>query len=160
MLREACVTPLPPFCLWTSPVHTQDQQIHGWCHLHSLSSAIAWRSTESCLASLWIRSLCPSSNSAHLQTAVVNKAQQWLHFLRVLRRNKLKEKLLVSFYSATTESVVTYCISVWYAGYHVADRKALQSVIKMAERTIGCRLPSLNEISSSQFPQQKKLKNP
>ncbi|XP_041663107.1 olfactory receptor 10H2-like [Cheilinus undulatus] len=48
-------------------------------------------------------------------TAVVKKAQQRLHLLRVLRRNPVKERLLVAFYRSTIESVLTYGITAWYA---------------------------------------------
>lgn len=48
-------------------------------------------------------------------TAAVKKAQQRLHFLRILKQNHLQEKLLVSFYHCSIESVLTYCISAWYA---------------------------------------------
>ena len=82
-------------------------------------------------------------------SAVVKKAQQQLHFLRVLRRNNLEEKLLVTFYRSTIESVLAYAITVWYAGSTAADRKRLQRVIRSAERITGCPLPSLDDISSS-----------
>lgn len=41
-------------------------------------------------------------------TAVVKKAQQELHFLRILRKTNLQEKLLVSFYCCSIESVLAY----------------------------------------------------
>ena len=82
-------------------------------------------------------------------SAVVKKAQQRLHFLRVLKRNKLEEKLLVTFYRSTIESVLAFSITVWYAGCTVADRKRLQRVIRSAEKTIGSPLPSLDDIASS-----------
>ena len=49
-------------------------------------------------------------------TAAVKKAQQRLHFLRILRRNNLEEKLLVTFYRSTMERMLAYAITVWYAG--------------------------------------------
>ncbi|KAK0146755.1 hypothetical protein N1851_013962 [Merluccius polli] len=51
--------------------------------------------------------------------ATVKKAQQRLHFLRVLRRTNLEEKLLVTFYRATIESILTYGITAWHAGCSV-----------------------------------------
>lgn len=36
-------------------------------------------------------------------TVMLRKAQQRLHFFRVLRRNNMEKKLLVAFYQATTE---------------------------------------------------------
>lgn len=41
-------------------------------------------------------------------TAAVKKAQWRLHFLRVLRRNRLDERLLVTFYRSTIESLLAY----------------------------------------------------
>ena len=46
-------------------------------------------------------------------TAIVKKAQQRLHFLRILRKNNLQQNLMVTFYRSTIESVLAYCISVW-----------------------------------------------
>lgn len=82
-------------------------------------------------------------------TATVKKAQQRLHFLRILRKNNLDMKLLMSFYRSTIESLLTYCITVWHSSCTEADRKWCQSVVKAAQRIIGCPLPSLSEIYNS-----------
>ena len=84
-------------------------------------------------------------------TAVVKKAQQRLHFLRVLRRNNLEEKLLVLFYRATIESTLSYCITAWYAGCSAADKRALQRVINTAQKITGCSLLTLEDIASSRY---------
>nr|XP_033468764.1 mas-related G-protein coupled receptor member A4-like [Epinephelus lanceolatus] len=81
--------------------------------------------------------------------ASVKKAQQRLHFLRVLSGNNLEKKLLVAFYRAAIESVLTYNITVWYAGCSAVDKKALQRVVRTAQRIIGCSLPSLEDIATS-----------
>jgi len=81
--------------------------------------------------------------------AVAKKAQQRLHFLRILRKTNLQEKLLLSFYRCSIESVLAYCIPVWYAGCSAADRRALQRVINTAQKNIGCSLPSLEDLFSS-----------
>ncbi|XP_026013476.1 uncharacterized protein LOC113015630 [Astatotilapia calliptera] len=47
------------------------------------------------------------------------------------------------------ESILTYCIGVWYASCTVAQRKALQGVINAAQRTIGCPLLKLKDLHSS-----------
>uniref|UniRef100_A0A1A8E6L0 Alkylated DNA repair protein AlkB homologue 8 N-terminal domain-containing protein n=1 Tax=Nothobranchius kadleci TaxID=1051664 RepID=A0A1A8E6L0_NOTKA len=80
-------------------------------------------------------------------TALVKKAQQRLHFLRVLKWNRLQTNLLVPFYRAVIESVMTYAIPVWYAGCTVADKNRYQRVIRAAEKVIGCTLPSLDTIA-------------
>ncbi|KAI4894933.1 hypothetical protein NFI96_022975 [Prochilodus magdalenae] len=77
---------------------------------------------------------------------------QWsrrLYFLRVLRKNNLQEKLLVSYYRSGIESVLTYCISTWYSSCSVAERRALQRVINTAQKIIGCPLPCLEDLFSS-----------
>ncbi|KAK0136437.1 putative nuclease HARBI1 [Merluccius polli] len=82
-------------------------------------------------------------------TAVVKKAQQRIHFLRVLRRNNLESKLLETFYRSCIGSLLTHCISVWYASCTVADKKRLQRVVKTTQRIIGHPLPSLDSIYTS-----------
>lgn len=58
--------------------------------------------------------------------ALVKKAQQRLHCLRVLKNNNLAQELLVSFYRCTIESVLSYCIPVWYASCTAQEKAALQ----------------------------------
>ncbi len=81
--------------------------------------------------------------------ALVKKAQQRLHFLRVLRKNNLDQKLLLAFYRSSVESVLTYCLSVWYSGSTAEDKNAVQRVIKTAQKIIGCPLPTLEQLSTS-----------
>ncbi len=54
----------------------------------------------------------------------------------------MDRRLLIRFYHATVESVLTYCITVWYAGCSAADKRRLQGVVRTAEKIIGCQLPS------------------
>ncbi|KAL0199254.1 hypothetical protein M9458_007794, partial [Cirrhinus mrigala] len=86
-----------------------------------------------------------SVNTAEL----LKKAQQRLYFLRTLRKNNITQRLLVSFYSATVESILTYCICIWYPSCTVAQKKALQRVINTAQKIVGCPLPSLEDLHSS-----------
>ncbi len=62
-------------------------------------------------------------------TAITKKAQQRLHFLRVLKNNNLKEKLLETFNPSAVESLLTYCITVWYCSCTEAERKGIQRII-------------------------------
>lgn len=82
-------------------------------------------------------------------TAVIRKGQRRLHFLRMLRKNSLEEQLMVTFYRSAVESLLTYCITVWYASCTEADRKAIQRVINTAQKIIGCPLPSLGDLYNS-----------
>ncbi len=83
-------------------------------------------------------------------TAVIKKARQRLHFLRILRKNYLNGKLLVNFYHCSIESVLTYCITVWHARSSEVDKRGLQMIIKAAERITGSPLPSLKDLYNSQ----------
>ncbi len=51
-----------------------------------------------------------------------------------------------NFYSGAIESVLTQCISVWYNNATNQDCKALQRVVRLAERISGSTLPSLQDI--------------
>ncbi|KAK0131847.1 hypothetical protein N1851_033363 [Merluccius polli] len=64
----------------------------------------------------------------------VKKAQQRLHFLRILRKHHLEEKLLLSFYRCSIESVLAYCISTSYTSCSAADKKALLRIINTAQK--------------------------
>ncbi len=54
--------------------------------------------------------------------------------------------ILKTFYSGAIESVLTQCISVWYNNATNQDCKALQRVVRLAERISGSALPSLQDI--------------
>ena len=81
---------------------------------------------------------------------IVKKAQQRLHFLRVLRKNNLECNLMVAFCRTTIESILTYCISAWYFGFTAADNRALQRV-NTGQKITGCSLPSLECIARSRY---------
>uniref|UniRef100_A0A3B3BNL8 Reverse transcriptase domain-containing protein n=1 Tax=Oryzias melastigma TaxID=30732 RepID=A0A3B3BNL8_ORYME len=81
--------------------------------------------------------------------AVVKKTQQRLHFLRILRRCDLDQRLLVNFYRCSVESILTYSLNVWYPGSTSLDRKAVQRVRNTAQRIIGCPLRPLATQSRS-----------
>ncbi len=74
------------------------------------------------------------------------KARQRLYHLRQLRKFRVSPTILKTFYSGTIESVLTQCISVWYGNSSSQDCKALQRVVRLAERISGSALPSLQDI--------------
>ena len=55
--------------------------------------------------------------------------------------------MMVHFYSAIIESILTSSITVWYAA--ARDKARLQRIIHSAEKVIGCSLPSLQDLYSS-----------
>uniref|UniRef100_A0A9J8C9S4 Reverse transcriptase domain-containing protein n=1 Tax=Cyprinus carpio carpio TaxID=630221 RepID=A0A9J8C9S4_CYPCA len=83
--------------------------------------------------------------TTHIQTQV-NKARQRLYHLRQLRKFRVSPAILKTFYSGAIESVLTQCISVWYGNSSSHDCKALQRVVRLAERISGSALPSLQDI--------------
>ncbi len=83
--------------------------------------------------------------TTHIQTQV-KKARQRLYHLRQLRKLRVSPTILKTFYSGTIESVLTQCISVWYGNSSSQDCKALQRVVRLAERISGSALPSLQDI--------------
>ncbi len=74
------------------------------------------------------------------------KARERLYHLRQLRKLRVSPAILKTFYSGAIESVLTQCISVWYNNATNQDCKALQRVVRLAERISGSTLPSLQDI--------------
>lgn len=99
--------------------------------------------------------------STHLDT-VVRKARQRLYHLRRLKKFKASNTVLQSFYTSTIESILTGCITAWYGNTTMQDRKALQRVVRSAERTIGRQLPNLGDIYCKRCKDKTKniLKDP
>ncbi|KAI3363340.1 hypothetical protein L3Q82_011965, partial [Scortum barcoo] len=77
------------------------------------------------------------------------QAHQRLYFLRRLRRAGLGSSVLTSFYRCVVESVLSSCIIVWHGSCSAAEKKALQRVVKAAQRTVGCSLPTTTDIYTS-----------
>uniref|UniRef100_A0AAV2IZK1 Alkylated DNA repair protein AlkB homologue 8 N-terminal domain-containing protein n=1 Tax=Knipowitschia caucasica TaxID=637954 RepID=A0AAV2IZK1_KNICA len=53
-------------------------------------------------------------------SSLIKKAQQRMYFLRQLRKAKLPAQMLVQFYTAIIESILTSSITVWFAGATVS----------------------------------------
>ncbi len=83
--------------------------------------------------------------TAHIQTQV-KKARQRLYHLWQLRKFRVSPAILENLYSGTIESVLTQCISVWFGNSLNQDCKALQRLVRVAERISGSALPSLQDI--------------
>ena len=76
-------------------------------------------------------------------TSIANTAQQRMFFLRQLRKFGVNRKILIQFYRAVTESVLTFWISIWYGSASVHDQKLL---VRVASKLTGCVLPSQESI--------------
>lgn len=77
------------------------------------------------------------------------KVQQRLYVLRVLRKNSIPHKLLVSFYLCSIESILCYCFCVWFSNCTTEQKKTLQGLLKIAQGMITCSLASLDKLHSS-----------
>uniref|UniRef100_A0AAX7TII9 Biogenesis of lysosome-related organelles complex 1 subunit 1 n=1 Tax=Astatotilapia calliptera TaxID=8154 RepID=A0AAX7TII9_ASTCA len=82
-------------------------------------------------------------------TSVIKKAQQRMYFLRQLKKFNLPTRTMMQFYTAIIESILTSSITVWYTGATIRDKQRLQRVVRSAEKVIGCRLPSLQDLYTS-----------
>ena len=79
-------------------------------------------------------------------TDIAKKARQRLYFLRTLKSFKVHQSILVNFYRAIIESILTRSIIVWFGSASKKDVTKLQSVVRTAEKIIGTGLPSLHSI--------------
>ncbi|XP_055776853.1 carboxypeptidase N catalytic chain isoform X2 [Salvelinus fontinalis] len=77
--------------------------------------------------------------------SVVKKAQQRLFNLRRLKKFGLSPKALTNFYRCTIESILSGCITAWYGNCSAHNRKALQRVVRSAQRITGGKLPALQD---------------
>ncbi|KAJ0002497.1 hypothetical protein NQD34_007646 [Periophthalmus magnuspinnatus] len=114
--------PLPPLTLTDSPITTVDSfRFLGTC----ITQDLKWEPTISSL---------------------IKKAQQRMFHLRQLRKRKLPVQMMVQFYTAIIESILTSSITVWFAGATARDRQRLQRIVRSAEKVIGCSLPSIQDL--------------
>ncbi|KAI3355005.1 hypothetical protein L3Q82_004794 [Scortum barcoo] len=73
---------------------------------------------------------------------------------RRLRRAGLGSSVLTSFYRCVVESVLSSCIIVWHGSCSAAEKKALQRVVKAAQRTVGRSLSTTTDIYTSRCRKQ------
>ncbi|KAI4872918.1 hypothetical protein NFI96_005300 [Prochilodus magdalenae] len=109
---------------------------HAPLPLHVGGSAVEVVSSYRYLGVHLSNNLTWSNNTSSL----VRKAHQRLYFLRRLRRAGLGSSVLTSFYRCVVESVLCSSINVWHGSCSAADRKALQRVVKAAQRERTCML--------------------
>ena len=82
-------------------------------------------------------------------TSTIKKAQQRMFFLRQLKKFNMPQKVMVEFYTAIIESILTSSITIWFAASTAKDKGRLQRIIRSAEKVIGCDLPSLLDLFHS-----------
>lgn len=72
-------------------------------------------------------------NSNH----IIKKAQQRVHFLSQLKMYRVKQQLLVQFYTAIIQIVLTSSITVWYGNTDSHTKKRLERVVLKALKITG-----------------------
>ena len=77
---------------------------------------------------------------------IIKKGRQRMFFLRKLKSFGVKKDILINFYRAIIESILTTHILVWFGRINQNDLRKLESVIRTAERIIGTSLPSIHSI--------------
>ena len=81
--------------------------------------------------SSWIDSKLNWSNHAH---DVCKKVNQRLYFLRKLRSFKVNSEILLLFYRATIESIITYGINCWGSSIMTKDKERINRLIRKSEK--------------------------
>ncbi|KAI3359077.1 hypothetical protein L3Q82_002586 [Scortum barcoo] len=119
------------------------EHLEGWCRQNNL--CINVKKTKEMIVDFRRGRHLPSplyiGGTAVEVVSSFRKAHQRLYFLRRLRRAGMGSSVLTSFYRCVVESVLSSCIIVWHGSCSAAEKKALQRVVKAAQRTVGCSLP-------------------
>ncbi|KAI3375811.1 hypothetical protein L3Q82_004093 [Scortum barcoo] len=81
-------------------------------------------------------------------TSSLKSTRQRLFFLRRLLEAQQHglSRILCSFYSCTTETILTGCITAWYSSCTALNCKALQRVVKAAQHITRTELPSMEDL--------------
>ena len=82
-------------------------------------------------------------------TSTIKKAQQRMFFLRQLKKFNMPRKVMVEFYTAIIEPILTSSITVCFAASTAKDKGRLQRIIRSAEKVIGWDLPALLDLFHS-----------
>ncbi|KAK0138014.1 putative RNA-directed DNA polymerase from transposon BS [Merluccius polli] len=80
-------------------------------------------------------------------SSLTKTAQQRMYFLRQVK--KVHQPMMVHFYIAIIESILTSSINIWYTAATAKNKSRLQRIIRSAEKVIGCNLPSLQDLYAS-----------
>ncbi|KAI3377377.1 hypothetical protein L3Q82_008568, partial [Scortum barcoo] len=117
------------------------EHLEGWCRQNNL--CINVKKTKEMIVDF--------RRGRHLPSPLYigGTAVEVVSSFRRLRRAGLGSSVLTSFYRCVVESVLSSCIIVWHGSCSAAEKKALQRVVKAAQRTVGCSLPTTTDIYTS-----------
>ena len=79
----------------------------------------------------------------------VKKANKRMYFLRKLKQFDVNKTILRLFYASVIESVAIFAMIVWFKGTSFNDKRYLNRVRKTAERIIGSRVDTFENLYSS-----------
>ena len=88
---------------------------------------------------------------------IIKKSQQRLYFLRQLKKFGVGQSILIQFYRAVIESVLTFSITVWYGTCTATEKDGLNRIVSTASKIIGITLPSIESIFEKRT--EKKVKS-
>ena len=74
---------------------------------------------------------------------IYKKANQRLFFVRKLKKANVNTTIMSLFYKSVVESVICFCMCVWYGGCRDCDKKKLKRIVRSAER-LGCNVCDLD----------------
>uniref|UniRef100_A0A674BCB8 Reverse transcriptase domain-containing protein n=1 Tax=Salmo trutta TaxID=8032 RepID=A0A674BCB8_SALTR len=77
---------------------------------------------------------------------IVKRARQCLFPLWRLKRFAMGPQILKKFYSCTTKSILTGCITAWYGNCSASDRKVLQRLMRTTQYITGAKLPAIQDL--------------
>lgn len=116
------------------------EHLTGWCRennllLKTMELIIDYRKKKTLINYLWgmsgecVRRPLPDIEENfpwRVNTSeLLKKPQQRLYFLKVLRKNNISQRLLVSLYNCSIESIPTYCMCVKFTSCMVTPFSAL-----------------------------------
>ena len=87
---------------------------------------------------------------------MVKKAQRRLFNLKPNFFSLLSPKTLTNFYRCTIESILSGCITAWYSNCTAYNHRALQRVVRSAQRITGGNLPVLHDTYCTQCHRKAK----
>ncbi|KAI3368006.1 hypothetical protein L3Q82_026829 [Scortum barcoo] len=128
------------------------EHLEGWCRQNNL--CINVKKTKEMIVDFRRGRHLPSplyiGGTAVEVVSSFRKAHQRLYFpqeAEARRDGELSPDLLLQM--CVVESVLSSCIIVWHGSCSAAEKKALQRVVKAAQRTVGCSLPTTTDIYTS-----------
>ena len=69
---------------------------------------------------------------------------------------KSHQKTISNFYRCTIENILSGCITAWYGNFRDRNHRALQRVVRSAQRITGGKLPALENTYSTRCHRKDK----